>query len=426
MSDFTPKPSRTFKPLPTTEPARIWERQLLKSKEGKVKKLLANVVHILTNAPDWVGCVGWDAFAERIVVTKTCPAGEPGPWTDHHDKLAAMWLQRSEWQLEATHTLVADAAEAVAKKNIFHPLRERLEALVWDGNQRLDTWTSKYLGAEDSLVHAAIGVHWMLGAVARAFEPGCQMDSALILEGHQGLGKSSALRILSLGFFTDELADVGSKDASMQLHGNWIVEIAELDAISRADAAKVKAFITRRVDKFRAPYSRHVQEHPRACVFAGSVNHSDYLRDETGGRRFWPVACTRIDREAIARDAEQLWAEAIVRYHAGAHAYIEDIAIAAQIAEHTSQRYQGDAWDRTVIAYAQVRESVSVQECLEHVGVERARWSQADANRIAKILKSNGFTRKQVREGELRSWRYFPSVTDNTAYPGDAKTVNES
>lgn len=404
------KPARKFKPLPTSEPSAIWERQLLRSREGNVKRLLANVALILSNAPDWVGCIGFDEFAERITVLKACPAGEPGPWTDHHDKLAASWLQRSQWRVEAGHELVSNTIEVVAKKMRFHPLRERLNALSWDGNPRLDTWTSKYLGAEDTLVHATIGVRWMLGAIARAFEPGCQMDSALILEGDQGLGKSSALRTLSLGFFTDELADVGSKDAAMQLHGNWIVEIAELDAISRADAAKVKAFLTRRIDKFRAPYGRHIQEHARSCVFAGSVNHSDYLKDETGGRRFWPVACTRIDRDALKRDVEQLWAEAVARYRMGESAYIEDVAVAAQVAQHTAERYQGDAWERTVVAYAQVRESVSVAECLEHVGVDRARWSQTDANRIAKILKSNGFGRRYTRDGTVRAWRYFPPV----------------
>lgn len=391
--------------------ATIWERQLLVSKEGHLKKLGANVVLVLSNAPDWVGAIGWDEFAGRILILKTCPAGEPGQWTDHADKLAAIWLQRSKWRLEVGYELVASSIEAVARKNSFHPLRDKLSALVWDGNSRVDTWTTKYLGADDTLVHATMGARWLLGAVRRAFEPGSQMDAALILEGAQGLGKSTALRVLSLGFFTDELSDVGSKDAAMQLHGNWIVEIAELDAISRADAAKVKAFLTRRTDKYRPPYGRHVEEHPRQCVFAGSVNHSDYLKDETGGRRFWPLACQRIDLEALRRDAEQLWAESVQRYRDGEASYIDDAAIAAEIASHTSQRYQRDVWDDVVRAYAQVRESVSVAECLEHVGVERSRWSQNDSNRVAKILKAHGYVRRQFRVKEERVWRYTTDCT---------------
>lgn len=415
MNDQAPK-SRTFKPLP--KPINLWEKQLMRGREGNVKKLIANVVLILTSAPEWAGAIAWDEFSDKIRVLRSCPAGEPGDWTDNHDKLAAIWLQRSEWRLDVGHELVGNSIETIAKRNTIHPLRERLNALKWDGTQRLDSWTSKYLGAEDSLIHATIGVRWMLGAVARAFDPGCQMDSAIILEGNQGLGKSSALRILGMGFFTDELSDVGSKDASLQLQGKWIVEIAELDAISRADAAKVKAFLTRRIDRFRPPYGRHVIERPRQCVFAGSVNHGDYLKDETGGRRFWPIECKLIDFAALARDVDQLWAEAVVRYRAGESAYIEDAAIAAQVATHTAQRYQGDAWDRTIVPWAQVCESVSVAECLEHVGIERGRWSQADANRIAKILKANGFSRKQVMENKVRTWRYFPVSTGGEAQTG--------
>ncbi len=416
----SPKGARTFKPLPKV--SNLWERQLLRGKEGGVKKIIANIVLILTSAPEWSGAIAWDEFADKIRILRTCPAGEPGvDWSDYHDKLTAIWLQRSEWRLDVSHELVGNSIEGVARRNTIHPLRERLNALVWDGTQRLDSWTSKYLGAEDNLVHATVGVRWMLGAVARAFEPGCQMDSAIILEGNQGLGKSSALRILGLGFFTDELSDVGSKDASLQLQGRWIVEIAELDAISRADAAKVKAFLTRRVDRFRPPYGRHVIERPRSCVFAGSVNHGDYLKDETGGRRFWPIDCKLIDFAALARDVDQLWAETVVRHRNGESAYIEDAAIAAQVATHTAQRYQGDAWDRTIVPFAQVRESVSVAECLEHVGVERARWSQADANRVAKVLKANGFYRKQVREGQLRTWRYFPIGTGGRGTASDTQ-----
>lgn len=411
MNDQGPITKRVFKPLPKV--ANLWEKQLHRSKEGAVKRLMSNVVTILMHSPEWAGAIGWDEFADKIQVLRACPAGPPGNWTDHHDKLTAIWLQRSEWHLEVSHELVGHSIEAVAKRNSFHPLRDRLNALRWDGSQRLDSWTSKYLGAEDNLVHAAIGVRWMLGAVARAFEPGCQMDSAIILEGSQGLGKSSALRSLSLGFFTDELSDVGSKDAAMQLQGSWIVEIAELDAISRADAAKVKAFLTRRVDRFRPPYGRHVVERPRQCVFAGSVNHNDYLKDETGGRRFWPIACTTIDGTALKRDVEQLWAEAVVRYRAGESAYIEDVAIVSELSREISQRYQGDAWDVVIQTYAQVRESVSVAECLEHVGVERGRWSQADANRVAKILKHHGYIRKRVRSGADFSWRYVRAHTGN-------------
>jgi predicted P-loop ATPase len=131
----------------------------------------------------------------------------------------------------------------------------------------------------------------MISTVARIFEPGVKADCCLILEGEQGSGKSSALRTLAAPWFTDEIAELGSKDAALQSHGVWIIELAELDSMSRADVGRIKAFMSRSVDRFRPPYGKRLIESPRQCVFAGSVNHSDYLRDETGARRFWPVEC---------------------------------------------------------------------------------------------------------------------------------------
>jgi predicted P-loop ATPase len=131
----------------------------------------------------------------------------------------------------------------------------------------------------------------LISAVARVYEQGVKVDCALIPEGEQGLMKSTALKALSEPWFTDEIADLGSKDAAMQTRGVWVIEIAELDSMSRAEVSKIKSFISRVTDRFRPPYGKRLIESPRQCVFAASVNHSTYLRDETGGRHFWPVTC---------------------------------------------------------------------------------------------------------------------------------------
>jgi len=404
-----------------------WEKSLLRTQEGQVKKLAANVVLILTHAPEWEGAIAWDEFAERIVIVRPCPAGEPGPWTDLADIQTAIWLQRSRWHLEASPELIASCVRAVAAVKSVHPLRERLNALTWDGVERIDTWTTRYLGAADTEVHREIGKRWLLGAVCRAFEPGSQVDTALILEGEQGRGKSSAARILSLGFFTDELADVSSKDAAMQLHGAWIIELPELDAISRAEASKVKAFLTRRTDRYRAPYGRHVTEHPRQCVFIGTVNHNDWLRDETGGRRFLPVEVGTIDLAALRADVEQIWAEAVTRFRSGEPVYTTDERLRVLTTSHVATRFQEHPWHEIVKSYAEMRGNVSVRECLEHVGVERSRQTQSDANTIAKILKSEGFRRRQVTTNGKREWRYFapPRVVETGKLPetGDAASA---
>ena len=148
----------------------------------------------------------------------------------------------------------------------------------------MDRWLSTYLGADDTEYSRAVGSRWLISAVARIFRPGAKADCCLILEGPQGIRKSTALRTVAGEYFTDELADLGSKDAAMQTRGVWIIELSELDNLSHAEVARIKAFMSRTTDRFRPPYGMRLVESPRQCVFAGTVNHGTYLRDETGGQ----------------------------------------------------------------------------------------------------------------------------------------------
>jgi putative DNA primase/helicase len=388
----------------------LWEKSLRTTEKGHTIKNLRNVALILENAPEMQGVIAFDDFAAHLVATKDSPAGAAGPWTDAHDLAATVWVQGA-WNLDVSDDLVSRGVRAVAAKQRVHPLREKLEALKWDGVTRLDTWTATYLGAEDTPVHRAIGSTWMLGAVARAFRPGCKVDAALILEGEQGKRKSTALSILALGYFSDELADIGSKDAAMQIHGAWIHEIAELDAFGRVEMSRVKAFLTRTHDRFRPPYGRHVVELARQCVFAGSVNHGDWLTDETGGRRFLPVRVGTVDLEALRRDVGQLWAEALVRFRAGDLTYIPDGTLNDDLRAHVAERYRVDAWHEAIETYARVHDTVSVAEILEHIGVEPARRGQHETNRAAKVLKFLGYERYQQRLNDARTWRYRKVTT---------------
>jgi predicted P-loop ATPase len=177
-----------------------------------------------------------------------------------------------------------------------------------DGKQRLDHWLTKYIGAEETPYTHSIGRSALIGAVARIRNPGCKVDTVPIIEGKQGLGKSSAARILFDPWFSDELADLGGKDAAMQTQGAWLIEISELDAMSRSEVSRIKAFVSRATDRFRPPYGARVIESPRSCVFWGTTNSDTYLKDETGGRRFWPIKAGRIDVNGLAAARDQLWA----------------------------------------------------------------------------------------------------------------------
>ena len=206
-----------------------------------------------------------------------------------------------------------------------------------------------YLGRRDTPLNRAIGSRWMISAVARIMQPGAKVDHMLILEGPQGTKKSSALKMLAgADWFTDELAEIGSKDAAQQMRGIWIIEIAELDAISRAEVSRIKAFLSRTTDRYRPPYERYVVEVPRQCVFAGSVNPDTYLRDETGNRRFWPVRCGNINLDALSRDRDQLWAEAVARYRDGTIWWLNEAELIADAKIEQDQRYQADAWDARI------------------------------------------------------------------------------
>jgi predicted P-loop ATPase len=231
--------------------------------------------------------------------------------------------------------------------------------------QRIDTWLSAYLGAEGTEYARAVGSRWLISAVARILRPGAKADCCLILEGQQGIRKSTALRTLAGEFFTDELADLGSKDAAMQTRGVWIIELSELDNLSHSEVARIKAFMSRTTDRFRPPYGMRLVESPRQCVFAGTVNHSTYLRDETGGRRFWPITCGRIDVEALVRDRDQLWAEAKARFDAGGVWWLDSEELVRMASDEQTERYEGDPWEEVIGRWTDDRSNVSISEVLE-------------------------------------------------------------
>jgi predicted P-loop ATPase len=269
-----------------------------------------------------------------------------------------------------------------------------------------------------------VGSRFLISAVARIYRPGCKADYALILEGRQGLGKSTALRVLfdgdDRGWFTDEIADIGSKDSAIQLRGAWIVELAELDAMKRADVSRLKAFISRTNDRYRPPYGRTVVDVPRQCVFAGSVNDDEYLRDSTGGRRFWPVKCAdeKCDVRGLHQAREQIWAEAVARYRTpGTIWYLREEDLAAAAAEEQADRQQQHPWLERISAWLRdnpsTEDGVTVGTILsEALGKRTENWTDGDKVQVGKCmatLRALGWEKGQKRvEGSIdREYRYF-------------------
>ncbi len=384
-----------------------WKSKLIVNDRGTPKALLANCLLALRHHPDWKGVLGYNEFALEVEILLPTPwnALPRATWNDNQDRLTTEWLQKNG--LHVSVEIAAQAIQTVALERSFHPVRSYLNSLQWDGRPRIGTWLRDLLGVDDADYSRAVGERWLISAVARAFKPGSKVDHVLILEGDQGSGKSTALSTLGCPWFADEIADLGSKDASMQTRGVWIIEIAELDSMSRSEVGKIKAFISRTTDRFRPPYGRHVIQSPRQCVFVGSVNHSAYLRDETGARRFWPVQCHSINLKSLERDRDQLWAEATVLYREGKAWWLDSAELMVKAAGEQASRFEGDPWDEALNPWLDGRTDVSIGQILSScLGKETQSWSQSDKNRVARALCSLGWERYKARLGSDREWRY--------------------
>lgn len=302
-----------------------WQRALIR-KRGEISTCLANVELVLSRMPQWRGLIGYDEFAERTVFRRPLPfetdGQATGEWSDHHDVMTAIWLQRA-YHVEFAPGTVGQAVEAVSRKHRFHPVRDALLSLPpWDGIRRLPEWLTDYLGVARTEYSAAVGTYFVRAMIFRVMRPGWKFDYCPVLEGAQGVGKSSVARILAWHWFADTDLDLANKDALLALPGHWVYEIPELGGLMKAEERRQKSFLSRQEDEFRPPYGKRLIKVPRQNVFIGTTNEDEYLKDPTGGRRFWPVACgSEFHMDGLLAMREQLFAEALADYHAGARCW---------------------------------------------------------------------------------------------------------
>jgi predicted P-loop ATPase len=418
-----------------------WKTRLLLGKNGEPLAVVANAITALRHAPEWQNVLHFNESLLATVVKRAPPFASfpdlPSAWADEHDILTAAWLQHQG--IGVGKELAGQAVQTIAREHSFHPIRDYLNSLRWDGTKRIDDWLTLYLGAEPSDYVRAVGARFLISGVARVFDPGCKVDTCLILEGEQGALKSTALRALAgKKFFSDDISELGSKDSVMQTRGVWILELSELEALSKGDASRIKAFMSRQVDRMRPPYGRRVIEAPRECIFAGTVNKDTYLKDETGGRRFWPVKCGRINIADLVRDRDQLWAEARERFLAGDSWWLDSKDLMELAADEARARYEGDPWDELIAdwlknpsarfdqnghslaALKSTCEYVTVTDVLIHcLGKRQDTWTQADQNRVARSLTAKGWKRKLKRTNDGREWYYLAPVTSMAVSPVD-------
>ena len=302
--------------------------------KGNKQVTVNNFVNAFKSDPLLNGLLAYDMLKETIVFTRpsfTAKGSKKGDLVNDTD------ISIIKGRIERMHGIyndakLNDAIEQVSSDNAFHPIKLYLESLTWDGVPRIDTFLVDYMGAEDNAYTREAFRKMLLAAVARVYEPGRKFDTALVFYSEQGVGKSTLIQRLSKGWFNDSLTNLSGKESYEAIQFAWLVELAELSALRKSDVEAVKNFISKREDTYRGAYARRVKTHKRQCVFFGSTNDDEFLKDATGNRRFFPVEVKRTRKTHLIFEPEfdaivdQLWAEAMEGYMLGEALTLSDEA----------------------------------------------------------------------------------------------------
>jgi predicted P-loop ATPase len=413
--DKTRKRKPKARPMPPADrPA--WFADLRSDERGRIYPDLRNVMIALRSEPRTTAAFHFDEMQQDpIMITPLplAPGARPGPppprlVTDDDVARLQEWLQYCGLP-RIGREIVHQGVDLIARETRVHPIRDWLDGLEWDGVDRLSFWLTTYLGADPAAngmpngvadprlageaYLAAIGRMFVIAMVARIYQPGCKADYLLVLEGDQGVQKSRACAALAGGWFSDSLPGLDTKDSRQHLRGKWLVEVSELAAFNRSETESLKAYITRTHERYRPVWARKDVTEPRQCLFIGSTNRKTYLKDETGGRRFWPVEVGLIDVERLALDRAQLFAQAVDRYRHGEHWWPDSSVENQYIKAQQDARYEGDPWEERIATHVELRTRVTVTEVATNaLGFDSvSRVGTADQRRIANILFQLGW-----------------------------------
>lgn len=379
-----------------------------------IKCTLANIRLVLENRAGRFDFVRFEEFTQKTLWTCKTPWGiragaERSSGNDDSIRIK-LWFA-DEYGVEPTNIMIDEALQSIALENKYHVVKHYLDRLEWDHVERLAGALGTYLGARMPEPYLSdVSRKFFLACVKRIYEPGCKFDHVVVLEGLQGIGKSTFPNILAGDdWFMDGLPNMADKDAALNLNGTWICELGELAAIYKSGNESMKTFIARRTDKVRPPYGHRRVDYPRSTVFLGSTDKRDYLTDPAGNRRFWPVAVTQCDFAGLADARNQLWAEAVWRYNfASEPLYLQDDALHQARAIQESRRVEdeGDAmresFRRWVAGEIKEGRDVSVlifSELFEGLPWSVIRNSQMVSARAGQILREFGYEKYHTKKG---------------------------
>jgi predicted P-loop ATPase len=375
-----------------------WQDLGLESNEkGVPHATMANASLILRNWHAFSGRIWFDNFCERIYHSMY-PDRVPREWTDVDSSRITAFIQHQLQLPKINLKLVGEAVVHAAHEAGRNSVREWLDSLRWDGVERLKRWVGDCLGVELTDYSMNVSHNWIVSMVARAFKPGCQVDTMPVLEGTQGEGKSTALEILGDRWYASVGTAFGSYEFIQTIQGKWLIEIPDMAGFSRREHSHVIATITTRTDRYRMKYGRFDQDHPRKCIFAATSETDSYLPEMRGYRRYWPLRCKGIDLDVLRMQREQIFAEAVCAYKNGAsfHSMPTEATSAEQRARNTE-----DPWTEDVLIYCRSRElageAVHPTKILtDQLDVRRADLDQSKKLRVSNILAAHGWIPKTI------------------------------
>lgn len=432
--------------MPRAKAPVDWTDELLETKKGDIRSCAANMSLILARDPSWDGILAWDEWAETVVTLKVPPWREcdaapdlkPGEWTEADTTRLQSWCS---WHhnVDFGETTTWRGTIVAAMRKRVHPVKDWLDGLRWDGRKRAPTWLADVLGVEDTPLARAVGTAWLVSSVARIYQPGCKVDTVLVLEGKPGIFKSSVLRALvgDPWFLEMSVSDIANKDAMQCLRRKWIGEFPEFDGYSKSEQSAIKSFLSRQVDTYRESYGHKARDFPRQFVGCATTNKTEYVVDETGGtgRRLWPFQCARGDVAMARALREQLWAEARARYESGEAWHIVDPELRDDERAAQDLRFRPDAWEEKIAAWlakpADIGPSKSVRgvTTADILGgailLDVGRWDNGHSARVGAVLRRLGWhpgkhpeTRDGVRVRVYRPGDSAHSGTNGTTlYP---------
>lgn len=388
-----------------------WDVLLDRTDRGVLRTTVTNAVRVLqhdpTLGPKHIWC---DEFLDRLFFANS-PVRE---WNDEDDTRLTVYMQETTGLSTISEQVVSKAVRMVAKQRTKHCVRDWLSSLKWDGVPRIDLAFEDHWGVVASEILPAdyiraASTNFFIGLAARIFQPGCQLDTMVVFEGLQGVGKTSALRVLGGDWYGVAHESVQRKDFFESLKGKWLIEIGELDAFSRAEVTRVKTVISTPTDRYRPSYGRASIDFQRQCIFAGTTNKDEWGNDETGLRRFWPIRCGEVNIETLKESREQLFAEAVYKFQSGSTWW----EMPASTLMVQAYRQSQDIWAGVVIEFIASRKRVVIQDILKQaIGMDTEKQGDREKKRVSRILRLLGWEESRIQENAIRTSYWIQKSLD--------------